>query len=478
MHRHNSRLQSLVYMISDALVIMVAFAGAYLLRTNISDKPLAQAVSGSDFVMAFLVVMPLWIIVFATLGLYEASTYSARLREWTRLFVGAAFGIMLIISYEYFTFKPFFPAKLIPAYAFGLSFLMLVLSRELLRGLRGILYQFNVGISRVLIIGDSPATQDIAEGLADTRRSGFAVVAVAGPKRIVPKHLGIEHYSSLSAALGDIREHRIDTIIQTDLYDSDERNQQILGAAQINHIHYSFIPGEPEFYTGKNTANVFLGYPMIHVSQTPLIGWGAMVKRLFDVVFVLLTFPFWGLLLAVVWLLQKLLNPGPALYKSTRLSRYSEPFTLYKFRSMSAKYGSRDAAEEFEDMGRPDLAREYRKHRKVADDPRITWFGKFLRSTSLDEFPQIINVLKGDLSLVGPRPILPQEVNFSRHKAALLHSVKSGMTGLWQVSGRSNLSFEDRIELELFYVRNWSFWLDIKIIAKTLAVVVRRSGAK
>lgn len=478
MHRHNSKIQSIIYIISDALVILFAFAGAYLLRTNISDKPLAQAVSGSDFVTAFAVIMPLWIVVFASMGLYEVSVYGARLREWSRLLIGTAFGILLIIAYEYFTFKPFFPAKMIPVYAFGLSFLLLVLSREILRLLRGLLFQFNIGISRVLIVGNSPATHDIAQELADTRRSGYAVIAVAGPQRIVPKGIGAAHYTTIEQALSQIKEHRVDTIIQTDLYDSDERNQQILGAAQVHHIHYSFIPGEPEFYAGKNTVNVFLGYPMIHVSQTPLVGWGEILKRMFDVLFVLITAPLWLTILLIVSLCQKLLNPGPIFYKSTRLSRFSEPVTLYKFRSMGRQYGSRDAAEEFEAMGRPDLAREYRHNRKVANDPRITRFGKFLRDTSLDEFPQIINVLRGDLSLVGPRPILPQEVNFSRGKAALLHSVKSGMTGLWQVSGRSNLSFDERIELETFYAQNWSFWLDIKILFKTIAVVLRKSGAK
>jgi lipopolysaccharide/colanic/teichoic acid biosynthesis glycosyltransferase len=108
---------------------------------------------------------------------------------------------------------------------------------------------------------------------------------------------------------------------------------------------------------------------------------------------------------------------------------------------------SKDAAEEFRAMGRGDLVAEYEKNRKVENDPRVTRFGNFLRKTSLDELPQIFNVLRGDLSLVGPRPILPQEAKLIKGRAALLHSVKSGMTGIWQVSGRSELSFEERIEL-------------------------------
>jgi lipopolysaccharide/colanic/teichoic acid biosynthesis glycosyltransferase len=145
---------------------------------------------------------------------------------------------------------------------------------------------------------------------------------------------------------------------------------------------------------------------------------------------------------------------------------------------MNSKYGKKDASEEFRDMGREDLAREYEISRKVENDPRITRFGNFLRVTSLDELPQLINVLRGDLSLVGPRPILPQEVKLIRGRSSLLHSVKSGVTGLWQVSGRSNLSFEERIELEMFYAQNWSFWLDIKILFKTVGVVLFKRGAK
>lgn len=129
-------------------------------------------------------------------------------------------------------------------------------------------------------------------------------------------------------------------------------------------------------------------------------------------------------------------------------------------------------------MGRDDLAEEYEIHRKIISqaDPRITSFGHFLRKTSLDELPQLFNVLHGELSLVGPRPIEPIELPRYRDRGALLLSVQSGMTGLWQVSGRNNLSFDQRVELELYYAQNWSFWLDIKILLKTPGALLKRQG--
>jgi lipopolysaccharide/colanic/teichoic acid biosynthesis glycosyltransferase len=290
--------------------------------------------------------------------------------------------------------------------------------------------------------------------------------------------MNVVHYSRVEHALKNIAGDRITAIVQTKLFESPERNQLILGTSQSHHISYSFIPGDTEFYSGKNTVDVFLGYPMISVYQTPLVGWGAIVKRIFDQIVSTILIIVLSPVFLLLYLIKNIFNPGPEFYKSKRLSRFSEPISLIKFRSMGAKYGKKDAADEFRAMGREDLAREYEKNRKVVDDPRITKVGNFLRKTSLDELPQLFNVWKGDLSLVGPRPILPQEMKLAKGRTALLHSVKSGVTGLWQVSGRSNLSFDDRIELELYYAQNWTFWLDIKILFKTVGVVIFRRGAK
>lgn len=474
----NSSYYSLLLLLIDILVLLAALVLAYILRVQYDARPLVTSVYAMEYLFGLLTILPFWIATFAFLGLYKSNIYNRRLAEWARLAAGSFIGILLILGWEFVTENTLLPARLVAVYALIISFLLIVLEREILRIFRTQMFKYGIGTNRVLLIGSSSAVTDIARNISDTKKSGYDVAAIACPKHLVPPELNIIHYSKVESALKFIDADHISTIIQTDLYDSQERNQKILSAAQTRHISYNFIPGEPEFYSGKNTVDVFLGYPLISVSQTPLIGWGEIVKFCFDIVvsflIIVLLSPVFLLLIA----LQKILNPGPIFYVSKRLSRFSEPIELIKFRSMSAKYGKKDASLEFEEMGRSDLANEYRTHHKVANDPRITRFGKFLRDTSLDELPQFFNVLKGDLSLVGPRPILPQEVNFARNKTALLHSVKSGVTGLWQVSGRSNLDFDERIELELFYAQNWTFWLDIKILFKTIAVVIRKSGAK
>ncbi len=482
MRSGNNKFYSLILIIIDTSILLAAFTLAYILRVQYDPRPLVADVHAYDYLYSFLLIIPFWILIFASLGLYQPNTYNRRLVEWAKIGVGSFIGILLVIGWQYASDTDILPARLVAVYALAGSFILIVVAREVLRAVRSLMFRFGKGVRRVLIIGQTDTTNDIAISLADTRKSGYEIVAIAGPKKNLPQHLNVHHYSLLESALRDIDINAINTIIQTDLYDAPERNQKILNAAQTHHIQYSFIPGEAEFYSGKNDVDVFLGYPMITVHQTPLVGWGAIVKRIFDFIVSLVLVIILSPLFLVIALLQKILNPGKIFYVNERLSQFSRPVGLLKFRSMTHLKGwdshNVDDAAEFRAMDREDLAIEYEKYQKVGNDPRVNAFGRFIRATSIDELPQVFNVLMGDLSLVGPRPILPQELKYSKGRSALLHSVKSGVTGLWQVSGRSELSFDERIELELFYAQNWTFWLDIKILLKTVLVVFRRRGAK
>lgn len=198
------------------------------------------------------------------------------------------------------------------------------------------------------------------------------------------------------------------------------------------------------------------------------------IKRIFDLVVSLVAVIVLSPILLVIALAIRLEDRGPILYRAQRVGRGGKPITVYKFRSM------RMNADRLEDMLTPEELEEYKKNFKLEHDPRITKVGAFLRKTSLDELPQLFNILSGTLSLVGPRPVLQEETKLYGDKRNVLLSCKPGLTGLWQVSGRSNVTYENgrRQALELQYVSQRSLWLDIKILFWTVGAVVRMDGAK
>ncbi len=469
------RFYTFSLLLADSISVLLAFTIAYILRVQLDTRPLVNQITALDFFGTFLLLLPFWLVTFWALGLYSPRVYQRRLTEYGKLVMASFIGILIVIGYAFVINEPVFPARLVAGYAAILVFLLLVLFREILRTIRDTLYIYGIGTQRVLIIGNNEATADIAKNLAITHRSGYRVVAIAGK---APPHTSARVFTSVNAALDKLKDMRITTIIQTSLYDDPAKNQQIMNAAQERHLQYSFIPGEAEFYSGKNITDVFLGYPMISVYQTPLVGWGEVAKRIFDLALITISAPVWVPFMAIVTLLQIIFNTGPIFFKSKRLGLHGKTIYTYKFRSMVWKYCGENAEKIFADMGRDDLVAEYIKYRKVEHDPRITWFGNILRKTSIDELPQLFNVILGQMSLVGPRPIIKEEKPYYKNRAPLLFSVRPGITGLWQVSGRSDLSFNERVELELYYAQNWSFWLDIKILIKTIGVVLFGKGAK
>lgn len=198
------------------------------------------------------------------------------------------------------------------------------------------------------------------------------------------------------------------------------------------------------------------------------------IKRIFDLLISLVAVVLLSPVLLIISLAIRLEDRGPILYRAQRVGRGGKPITVYKFRSM------RMHADRLEDTLTPEELEEYKKNYKLEHDPRVTKVGAFLRKTSLDELPQLFNILAGTLSLVGPRPVLQEETELYGDKRALLLSCKPGLTGLWQVQGRSNVTYEDgrRQALELNYVGHRGLWLDIKILFWTIGAVVRMDGAK
>lgn len=478
MKSNASLVYNLFLVVGDFFALVAAFIGAFVIRAN-SSTPVAHPISGSTYLDIFLVVLPFWILIFALLGLYNSNIYERRFSEFGRLFLGSFIGMLFVVFINFIRVQPIFPAKLVPIYGFLLGFIFLVLFRNIARLIRTELFGFNVGLTKVLVVGNTSMTDELVESLSDTRRSGYQVIGIVSSKnyKLAPS------YTTFKAFLESTRASSLHGIIQTELYKDEVRNREVLEYAQTHHVGYRFIPGNTELFVGNIDVELFRNsIPVIAVRQTPLFGWGRIVKRLFDIgmggIFLLIASPFMLLIAIAV----KASDPkGPVFMRGVaqnRLTRYNRVFKVYKFRSHYAKYDGKTEEEVFTMIGKPGLIKEYRANGdKLDKDFRVTPIGRFLRATSLDELPQLINVVKGDISLVGPRALVPHELSNYEKKHTIL-SVKSGLTGLAVVSGRRDIPFEERRKLDVYYVQNWSFWLDVTILLKTFRVVLERTGAK
>lgn len=479
MKNNASFIYSGLLIVGDFLALVAAFVAAYILRVKwavgIDQAPIPS--NGRAFIGAFVVILPFWILIFALLGLYNHGIYEKRFKELGRLLVGSFIGLTLVIFWNFVSAEPIFPARLVPIYGFVFGFIFLVIFRNLARFVRFQLFKRDSGLNRVLLVGNTVMTRELVDWLADSRRSGYKIVGIVGGKRSLGSHTSIPLHHTfdqfLSTYKGDLH-----TIVQTELYADEARNAKILAYAQENHISYRFVPGNTELFTGNLEVELFRNsIPVITVHQTALFGWGRVAKRLFDLVFgtilLILALPAIGIICLIM-----LFDHGDPIWRNTRLSRFGTKIGIYKFRTQLHAYHRMTPEQGFEKMGRPDLAKKYRENGDfLENDPRISRLGRFLRKTSLDELPQLFNVVKGDLSLVGPRPLEPFELEQYRKKSLLL-GVKPGLTGLAAVSGRRDIPFEERRKIDLYYVQNWSFWLDLVILAKTIPAVLRREGAR
>ncbi len=472
---------SIVYnfflIVGDFLALVMAFVAAYVLRVTLSHRVLSEQISALTYLETFLAMLPFFILIFALLGLYTSRIHEQRFNELGRLLVGSFIGILFVISFGYVTNTPIFPARLVTLYGFGLAFFFVFIFRTFARAIRRELFSYGLGINNVIIVGDTHLTHVLIESLANTAATGYRVRAVVGKPHPGRPSTHYDHYATFAeavAVLGD----KTHTIIQTQLFANNETNDEILTYAQNHHIAYRFVPGNSELFTGNIDVEVFHSIPVIAVHQTALVGWGRVVKRLFDIIAsglgIIIAAPF----MLLVAILVKLSDGGPVFFRQERLSRFDSKVYIFKFRSFLMKYNGMTPEEAFTTMGRPELIKQYRSQADYLDkDPRISSIGRFLRRTKLDELPQLFNVFRGDISLVGPRALVAYELDHYSQKNLIL-SVKSGLTGLAQISGRADITFEERRKLDLYYVQNWTFWSDITILIRTVWIVITRKGTR
>lgn len=485
MRKRSELFFSLLLLPIDFVAIFGAFIAAYAIRVKVEARPVAHPLGIEFFAQVFLLIVPVWILIFALTGLYSQSNLRSRIQEIGKIFVGVSGGVMFMIVVDFISRQPVFPSKAVPIYAFGIALLAVAFGRELVRGVQRGLFRRYIGVHRTVIVGSGPVAQRLVATLKPTYRTGYDVIGALDTAKGAQQRMGkvrVDH--SLANLINRIGgPFAIDEVVQADSALSPDEVLELVKYANEHHLTYRFVPNQFGLFATQSELGTVGGVPMVSMRKTPLDGWGRIVKRLFDVVLTTLGLIVLSPFFAIIALIIKTTDKGRVFYRHKRLSRSGRVIYVYKFRSMKEQYctggiyGDKTELEIFADMGRQDLVEEWERDQKVKEDPRISKIGGFMRRTSIDELPQLINILRGDISLVGPRPIVESELKRYGDGSSALLALKPGLTGLWQVSGRNDISYDERVKLDIFYVENWTLWLDIKILAQTVWIVLKRKGS-
>jgi exopolysaccharide biosynthesis polyprenyl glycosylphosphotransferase len=468
MKKRSELIFSLILVPIDYFMMILGFVAAYFYRLG-SDKPLAYDIGGTAYLRYLIILLPLWVLIFAMLGLYSLGSTRRRIDEIVKVFIASACGVMALIVLDFFNPQPLFPSKSIVIYGFIATFVLVALARLILSVVQRVLFHYGVGVHQTLILAPNKLVTSLERDLGPGYHVLNGLLKDFKPRSATPEDIERIH-----------AQRHIDEIIHMHANSVDDARW--LGFCQQNNIAYRYIPSIMGLYGTNVQTSLHGGVPVLELRATPLEGWGRIVKRIVDFITSLFGIIFLSPLFVVIAAAIKLTDPGSVFYAHERLSKSGKKIRVLKFRSMKmeystgGKYASKTAEEALAKFGDPGLLEEFKKFQKVKNDPRISKVGAFLRKTSLDELPQLFNIFKGDLSLVGPRPIVESELERYGALGGKFLAIKPGLTGLWQVSGRNDIGYDERVELDIYYVENWSLWMDLTILLRTLGVVVRGRG--
>ena len=453
----------------DFCLLLLAGWLAYRLRFQafVTDiRPVLYDFSPLVYFRSVVLVAIGWLVIFALLGLYTRRATDPWWSEVGKIILACSAGLVAVII-TVFLRRELLSSRFIILAAWVLSIILVTGGRLFVRLAQHGLFRFGFGAHRVAVIGINSMADEVVANMRRRPGLGYTVAA---------------HLPSLAGSLNSLVDHiRVDKIDEVLLIDPNidaETRQLFLDFAEEHHLIFRYAPDILRSPVGELTVDLELSVPVIEVPETTLRGWGRVLKRLIDIVGSVFGFVIFGPFMLIIALAIKLDSPGPVIYKNKRIGR-NRLFTLYKFRTMKLEYcvgeeyGGEAAEKFYEQLVAIKNVRQGPVP-KIIDDPRLTRAGKWLRRFSLDELPQLYNVLRGDISLVGPRPHYQNEVaRYEKHHRKVL-AIKPGLTGLAQVNGRSDLDFEDEVRLDRYYIEHWSLWFDFRILLRTFFTIFEK----
>lgn len=470
--RSKQRILVTSLLVADTCAVTLGFLLAFLIRFPLNPGLFYVPPSSSlvHYLPIAACLVPLWILTFACYRLYDTELLFSGPAEYGKILSACTMGIIVVIGASFFLNT----SNLTISRGWLLITWMMVatcvgLERFIARRIVYAIRAHGQLQRRTLIVGTTTEAQMLAEQVVG-RSSGMEIVGFVATG-IAPDGMPSDAILGRTEVLQDIiTAHRIDDVV---IVPSALTHPEILDIVRSLATHPVTLRLSPGLYevltTGVRVADVN-GVPLVTVNRLRIVGLDAFLKRMLDCVVATAALVFLSPLMLLAALLIKLDSPGPVSHRRMVVGQGGRRFGAFKFRTMVT-----DADRVLQ--ANPALYEIWKRDGKLPDDPRITRVGRILRRTSIDELPQLLNVLRGEMSLVGPRMITMEELaQFGGWRHNLL-TVKPGMTGLWQVRGRSMLSYADRVTLDMDYIRNYSIWEDIRLLAQTLPAIVRGRGA-
>ena len=459
---------------TDALLINIAFGLAYYVRYELqwirTVEP-ANYVPYTAFLPFILLLTGLLLVVFGKKEIYRSRRIVSWFDEISKIFNGITTGILIMIVLVFF-YQPTFYSRIIFVYAGVLILTLLGISRWVKVALLRYWQKSGFGVVRLLIVGAGEVARTVMRAVVANPEQGYQIVGFVDDdlnrgQTDVGRFKALGSTQKLQTLLDS---DAVDEVIITLPWQYHRKIMSISGVCERYDVRARIVPDVFQMTLSRVEVDEMAGVPLIGLKHTTITGSNLILKRVLDFTLALLGLILLAPLMALVALAVKLDSSGPAIFSQERVGKDGKRFGIYKFRSLVNNAESQKAnLLQLNEADGPLF--------KIKDDPRMTRLGRFLRKFSVDELPQLFNVLRGEMSLVGPRPNIPAEVAQYQpwHRRRL--EVLPGITGMWQVSGRSDLTFDEMVLLDIYYLENWSLAFDISLMIKTIPTVLFRRGA-
>ena len=457
MIKDNQKYFNRLQVFLDAAIVIISYILAWFIKFRVLDSE-GGALSMSQYFRTLYLIVPGYLLLYSMFHLYTSKRDTKSKYEISNILMANAVGIGCFMVIQYLLKQMHFSREMLLIFVVANSFFM-ILSRSVIHSILRSIRKKGYNLKHIILVGYSRAGEEYIDRIMANPQWGYVVCGILDDK--VPRgttYKGVKVLGEIDNLLIILPENRMDEIAITLSLADYDRLEQIVDWCEKSGVHTKFIPDYNSLIPSKPYTEDILGLPVINIRYVPLsntLNW--WIKRLVDFVGALAAIVLFSPIMIGAAIAIKVSSAGPVIFKQERIGLHNKPFQMYKFRSMVQQTDE-----------------EEKKGWTVKNDPRVTKVGAFLRKTSLDELPQLFNILKGDMSLVGPRPERPQFVEQYKEvipRYMIKHQVRPGMTGWAQVKGyRGDSSIRKRIECDIYYIENWTLGMDIKILFMTVFV--------